>query len=331
MNYRSLLSDESAAPEEQKAFVALENKKTGLPVQFTGNHGLTSKFNKKGERKNYGLTILTQENSAENEIKYELAVTCLGINEESTISYQIERTGPVYINELEPDLVADKLAYEAGKIFYPLTIETDKEGRFLGVKNINEIRKRWPKAKEKITDYFEGEYVSKYLGLMEERLADDDFIQLIFRDDWFIKVYFQAIYRNYTETLTVEEYLNFPILQPWVSGYKTIEKVNQYTNHFGSVEVNHQGELIQDEENSMTGNYEARYVLNAASKAIQIIIAEWTCKDLTEKRIVFKLFTRDGIETGNVQTNISPSEVDSLVFIDGRKNTGKTSFWEKWF
>lgn len=331
MNYKSLLFDDTNVSQKEEKPV--EKVEIGnQPIQFDGNFGIRRRLVTNGEKQQYGLTILFEEDGKSNEIKYELSVIYLGLSDEHTFLYQIDRTSPVYIDEAIPDLLADKLAYEAGKIFYPLVVETRKDGKFLAVKNSEEIRKRWIKAKAGIEDYFEGIYAAKYIRLMDERLADDHFIQICFRDDWFIQTYFQSIYKNYLKDLNVEENLSFPNLDPAALGYKTIERVSPLTNHFGSIMLQHEGYLEQDETQQATGGYQAKYIFSPASKAVQIIIAEWWIKEISTQKVTLKLFTMDKLDHEKLPTNITASSIEGLVFLDGNKtNKSNKGFWSKWF
>ena len=330
MNYKSLLFDDINSVEKEKpSFVKTD--KANQPVQFDKNFGLEKKIEIEGKKQQYGLTILFEEEGASNEIKYELSIIYLGLSREQNFLYQLERTSPVYVNEVIPDLLADKLAYEAGKIFYPLMVEIRKDGKFLAVKNGDEIRKRWVKTKADIEGYFEGAYASKYIQLMNERLAEDDYIQICFRDDWFIKTYFQSIYKPYNQGLKVGENLHFPNLEPKSLGYKTVECVNPVTNHFGAIQLEHQGHLEQDEIQQARGNYQAKYILNPASKAIQIILAEWTVNELTEKKVTLKLFIMGELGNDKLSTEKTSLSIENLVFIDDNKtNKRKQGFWNNW-
>lgn len=331
MNYRSLLLDDGGtAPEVNKPIEKAE--KANQPIQFDGNFGLEKRVGKVGSTQLYGLTILFEEEGEANEIKYELSITYLGLNDGQNFLYRLDRTSPVYINEVIPELLADKLAYETGKIFYPLVVETKRDGKFLAVQNFDEIRKRWSKVRVDLENYYEGEYATRYIRLMDERLMDDNFIQVCFNDDWFIRTYFQSIYKNYKQQLTVEENLLFPNLEPMALGYKTVESLDPLTNHFGAIQLHHKGILEQDELNWATGGYEARYILKPTTKTIQIIIAEWWMKEITEKKVTLKLFSTDTQEDEKLPTNIAASSIESLLFLDGNKTSkSDKSFWSKWF
>lgn len=328
MNYKSLLFDDSGTPQQVKIPI----EKANQPIQFDGNFGLERKVGEKGNQLHYGLVILFEEEGVSHEIKYELSVTYLGLNEEKNFLWQLDRTSPIYINEVVPELLADKLAYEAGKIFYPLIVETKRDGKFLAIKNCNEIRQKWTAVRVNIENYFEGPYAAKYIHLMDERLMEDNFIQICFRDDWFIQTYFQSIYKSYKAELNLEEQLFFPNLDPMALGYKTAESVNPLTNHFGALQIQHQGILEQDEINFATGGYQAKYILSPVSKAIQMIIAEWWVKEITERKVTLKLFTTDQLSNEELPTNIAPSSIEDLVFLDGNKtNKSEKGFWSNWF
>ncbi|WP_443943844.1 hypothetical protein ACJVDH_13040 [Pedobacter sp. AW1-32] len=329
MNYRSLLMDDSASESEEQ-FKAEAEVSASPEKPATGSQTLRSGFTHQGEQKNYGFTILFEDDGQANEIKYELSVTCLGLNAESRSEFQIDRTSPVYINEVEPDLVADKLAYLAGKVFYPLRVETDSTGAFLSVTNVEEIRARWPKCRREIDANFEGDYASRYIGVMEDKLRDNDFIQLIFKEDWFIRVYFQSIYKNYNPANAETKNMHFPNLQIWMDGYQTEEIVLPEKNHFGALELHHNGELIPDEINMESGRYQAKYILDPVSHIIRMIVAEWTQVGKTEKKITFKLFTTD--LDNAIKKLRKETEMANLIFLDGSESgTKRQGFWEKWF
>lgn len=330
MNQRNLLTDDSPQPAAL-APVNLLDERFNQPIQLDHHFSLLRKLNKNGETRRYGLTILFGDGDAANEIKYELAVTYLGLTPENTLRYKLERTSPVYINELIPELVADQLAYEVGKVFYPLTIETSKDGKFLAIQNLEEIRKRWPAVRAAVTAYFEGDFTTRYLQLMDEKLADDGAIQICLRDDWFIQVYFQAIYKSYTESLSIETQLNFPNLEPMTAGYHTIERLNELTNHFGAIELEHYGLFKPTENQESIGEYQAKYVLSPVSKAIQIIVASWRWKQGKDRDINLKLFTLDEEGNDTLASGSSSVAIENLIVLDGNETRKRNGFWNKWF
>lgn len=329
MNYRSLLLDDSAGDSDEQ-YKAEEKFLASPEKPATGSQTLRSGFTQRGAQKNYGFTILFEDNGQANEIKYELSVTSLGFNEYSRCEFEIDRTSPVYINEVEPDLVADQLAYLAGKVFYPLRVETDTTGAFLSVTNTDEIRKRWSACRAEIEARFEGNHTSRYIRVMEDRLRNDDFIQLTFKSDWFICVYFQAIYKNYHPANAETIYMRFPNQEAWTDGYETKQTLLQGTNHFGAVELHHEGNLVADEMNLESGKYHAKYILDPVSHIIRIIVAEWTQVGKADKKITFKLFSTD--ENNPVKESRKQTEMTNLVFLDGSDSEAKRpGFWEKWF
>ncbi len=109
----------------------------------------------------------------------------MGLNDGQNFLYRLDRTSPLYINEVTPELLVDKLAYETGKIFYPLVVETKRDGKFLAIQNFDEIRIRWRKVRLDLETYYEGEYATRYIRLMDEKLMDDNFIQVCFKNDWY--------------------------------------------------------------------------------------------------------------------------------------------------
>ena len=88
MNYRSLLLDDGGiAPEVNKPGEKAE--RANQPIQFDGHFGLQKRVGKVGSTQLYGLTILFEEEGEANEIKYELSITYLGLNDGQNFLYRL--------------------------------------------------------------------------------------------------------------------------------------------------------------------------------------------------------------------------------------------------
>ena len=75
----------------------------------------------------YGVLITFNDGEEEaDEVKYEVSVTRLRPGTEGQALFQIDRISGVFINGTLPDLIADRLAAAAGKVFYPLIIAVDQ-------------------------------------------------------------------------------------------------------------------------------------------------------------------------------------------------------------
>ena len=100
----------------------------------------------------------------------------------------------VYINDMAPGLLIDKLADEMGKALYPVMICTDENGTMQGIVNNEAIRERWSHAKERIRQYYKGEIVDRSVAEMESHLYHASTLFNRLKEDWFFSLFFSGIY-----------------------------------------------------------------------------------------------------------------------------------------
>lgn len=287
----------------------------------------------------YGVLITFNEaEGKKNEVKYQVQITRLQPGAAGQALFQIERIGDVFINETLPDLVADRLAYAAGKVFYPLVIAVDQNGGFESVYNHPEILKRWPTVKNKISDNFEGSLVEGYLDRMEHLLANPDSVQLAFlNNDWFIHTFFKPIYKEYGAERTTESMYRFPITRDFkIEGYLTQEQLSAETNDFGGIELLHEGPILPMEEelpmgSRITGDYKGYYLLHPKFKRIIAIGSGFTYQEQQKKNVQVKiaLIPKDGNEFDHdfiLDTNVTGLPVSEMVILDGPSGKG---FWDR--
>ena len=230
----------------------------------------------------YGVLIIFNEGEENsNEVKYEVRVTRLKPGKEGQPLFQIERISDVFVNEILPDLVADRLAYAAGKVFYPLVITVDQNGGFQSIYNHQDILKRWQSVKKKVLDNFEGGLVEDYVERMGKQLANTDSINLAFlNNDWFINTFFKPVYKEYGQSRIIESIYKFPIARGFnVEGYLTQEKLGAQSNGFGAIELIHDGTIMPLEDelyitNRAIGNYDIIfYTRNLSGSYLSFLIS----------------------------------------------------------
>jgi len=288
----------------------------------------------------YGVVLTF--NSAEgksNEVKYVLQITRLKPGPAGQALFQIERIGDVFVNEILPDLVADRLAYAAGQVFYPLVIAVDQNGGFESIYNHQEILKRWPGIKDNILNNFEGSVVEDYIGRMEQQLANADCIQLAFlNNDWFIQTFFKPIYKEYGPDQVAESTYKFPIARDFkTEGYLTREKLSAETNDFGGIELLHEGPILAMEEEELyldsqiTGDYKGVYLLHPKFKRIISVVSDFTYQELQKKSVQVKivLIPEEGNDFDHdfiLDTNVTGLPVSEMVILDGQSGKG---FWDR--
>jgi hypothetical protein len=288
-----------------------------------------------GKSINYGVRIVFDEEGAQNEVKYETRVTRLKPSATGEALFQIERISDVFVNETLPDLIADKLAHAAGKVFYPLIISVDKNGGFEGIANHQQILKRWEGAKANIMDNFEGRIIEDYVARMEKQLALRENVQTaLLQNDWFLQTFFKPIYKTYGLVNGGISY-KFPVLKSLMSdGYFTRENLQQQENDFGALQLIHEGYLPPDAEDptAPTGSYEGFYVLHPQNKHIISIVSDLTYREQTTINIKVKIFMTP--ENGHPfdhdfaqdKTGAAYADGEGLVVIDGAP---RKSFWDR--
>lgn len=288
---------------------------------------------------NYSVVIHFDEEQESNEVKYQLRITRLKHVDKGQALFQIERISDVFINETLPDLIADRLAYATGKVFYPLVISVDHNGGFRNIYNYNEIFNRWPSVKNKVLNDFEGDLVEDYLLKMERQLSNQDKLQLAFLNhDWFLHTFFRPIYKEYGRNHTMENTYKFPIVRDFkIEGYQTVEQLSTETNDFGGIELLHTGKILSvDDEyfgDKITGTYEGYYLLHPKSKRIVSLFSSVTYNEAVRTSVKIKIsIIPDGDQEFDhdfvLDTNVDRLPVSDMVILDGSSRKG---FWERLF
>src|SRR6478752_1823072 len=136
----------------------------------------------------YMVTITLGEEI--QELKCEYLLKCIGQNKETNNNiYQVDRT-PVFINDQEPDTLAEELAAKIGAVIYPLQLETNTQGLAIKIQNHGEIMGRWNTLKADLLEYYEGEVFLKYIQLSEQSLLAEEILLEKLGQDWFLYTYF---------------------------------------------------------------------------------------------------------------------------------------------
>ncbi|WP_343522827.1 hypothetical protein [Pedobacter sp.] len=285
----------------------------------------------------YGVLITFNEGEENsNEVKYEAKVTRLKPGTEGQPLFQIERVSDVFVNEMLPDLVADRLAYALGKVFYPLVITVDQNGGFQNIYNHQEILKRWPAVKKRVLDNFEGSLVEKYIERMEKQLINPDSIQLAFLNDWFIQAFFKPLYKEYGQHRITGSIYKFPLVKDFnVEGYITEEKLSGETNSFGAIELWHKGVVkpLADDlyiANRAAGEYKGYYLLHPKYRRIISVVSDFSygAPVGSKAKVKITVIPEDGLEFDHdfeLDTNVKGMPVTEMVVVDGQRP--RKGFW----
>ncbi|MBB5636270.1 hypothetical protein HDE68_002158 [Pedobacter cryoconitis] len=311
--------------------------KKHLPVTFSGNHKLNLKLQPPFFSRKYGYLQIFKNQDEENAIKYELEIKYIKTVSQDIRIFRLERLTEVFINNVVPDLLVDQLAYECGKVFYPLDVKVGFNGQFAGIYNEQEIIERWKEVKERVKKYFLGDLVTRYIELMDVTINSSELLADSFRNDLLFRAYFNDIYKSYTPDLQIQEDVFFPVAAKGNQvSFETSQLVKPLLNDYEEIEIIHKG-TVNDKrtkfniENgyhfilegqgarTISGTYNATYKLAANTKSIESIVAKWVLEEPINKSIEIRLFRIDE-EKDSDNLMSEEQQGSSLVFLDGNNS-----------
>lgn len=290
-----------------------------------------------GQKMDYGLLLNFGPESMPTELKYTCSLTRLSDDAEGNFVFELNRTSEVHIDEILPDLIADKLAFEAGKVFYPLHLMVDSSGELCGIANTSEIQNRWSGVKDTLRSYFQGDFFEDYLQKMERLMYEEhNIFSAIRRTDWFIGVFFQPFYTLYPAHNAAREQF-FPNLPVLSMRYKLVENLVPQLNHFGAIELIQQGLLEQDTDYGIacSGRSEAHYIFHPQTQILLAVNGCWESKvDGSQVSVRMKMFylpegDGDFVFDYKVKSNISAQA--NLYEGSEDQQKKKKSTWAKLF
>lgn len=236
-------------------------------------------------------------------IKEEIHVKWLATdNDYSCI--QIDRKA-LYINNNEKKSMADELAEITAKVFYPLKLVVNSDGKFVDIYNFDDIRNRWQKVKKEVLKEFRGVAVEERLKVFESKLDDNIVILKSFLNDWFLRAFFNGLNIEYKQTLTVENTIRFPIskkigeveflvkqtILPTVDQYNLVNVTQTGTLSDSRSKDDFENNLLfpytnteEKEVQKLEGNFEAYYFLNPNTNVVDSLYLECEIKlDIPQK------------------------------------------------
>ncbi|QJD96561.1 hypothetical protein HH214_12070 [Mucilaginibacter robiniae] len=320
-------------------------------VSFSNSFSLLLKLAPANFKRSYGYLLTVKDGEHENTLKYEVDITYIKTIPEKARLFELKRTSKVYINDMEPDLLIDQLAYEAGSVIYPLVVEIDFDGKFLAIHNYEEIKNRWQVKRKQITSYFTGEEAEKYCKLMDKTIASESKLNWSLAKDYLISTYFSPIYKSYTSKLEITEPNAFPLAgkaQP--VAFQITQQVQENLNELNAIELWHGGvtsdersalDVEQEQDfplnrgvdeslNAVEGQYTARYLLHANTKAIRSINAEWKLSLRMPLIITLSLYETQPNNTPTQSQN--NDSYNSLLLLDKEEPTTLLgSIWKSLF
>lgn len=245
----------------------------------------------------YWYRFIIIESGHQTEIRYKLLVRFVREQTDETSLFIIDRISDVYINDKLPDLCMEELAYETGKVFYPLVVEINKKGKLIGIRNYEEIVRRWQKnILPFIKLRYSGKIADIYLARMNKVIASQSMVENVLKKDMFFNFYFSAVYRSYSSEFKTEDQILFPIGEYAPIVFDTKLELKRELTPKGYKEICQKGVALQkaamntDEfTEDVTSTYSASITLEADSNLIKEAIAEWNL-DAGRRKVKLILF-----------------------------------------
>jgi hypothetical protein len=249
----------------------------------------------------YGVMITIFNGNQRDTIRYEVSAAWKEKDNLHSLAI-IDRITPVYVNDTEPDYIAEELALEVSSTLYPLTLLIDSDGAYSGVHNYPEITGRWSKKKEKIREYYTGEWVEKYLKINDNIFQNKENLEKNLRNDWFLYAFFNRIHCSYPNNLQVMHMDSFPFFQKKKGvDYQVIKIVDECIDEQGYITVKISGTLADERSKAdlqnaagfpsfndpekATGSYNGKYILESRYYTIDALILNCSLDLETKKKV----------------------------------------------
>lgn len=168
-------------------------------------------FRPRGLDNNYLGMYTIKNGDKEHTVKEEINVKWLATDTNDYSFFEINRISKVYVDEKENNTIADEFAEKTARVFYPLQVVVDSEGKWIDIHNYEDIKERWCKVKATLHKEFQGETIEECFELFENKLESNATILDSFTKDWFLRSFFNGINIEYKETLTILNAIKFPV------------------------------------------------------------------------------------------------------------------------
>ena len=299
-------------------------------------------FNPKNLNAKYGCSVLFADDNSKNEIRYKLDISFTGNIENRLKTFIINREDKIYVNDIIQNNFIDKLALETSKCLYPLHIKTKSNGKLIEILNFEDITSRWVKKKKTLKKDYKSKLTQKYINATDRSLISKDVLLHKISRDWFINLYFNEIYKFYSQDLYINEKLSYPVLgnvKPLE--YKVISKI-KLNEDKKDIRLDING-TIDDErcaldleqkldypyykelnknEKPLKGTCDLIYLFDGKTAIIEAIEAEFKTHLSTSKKILVKMFLLKRLNEKNAFVIEDEGE---------KKQEGATGFWSKIF
>ena len=252
----------------------------------------------------YGVLYLIEEGDQSDTLKYELSVTCMGVDEQGCFHYKLDKASKIFINNMEPDSMADEMAAMVSATLYPLTVIASESGGFEGINNFKDIQERWTKTKRAILNKYQGEWAEKYIDLNEPSFNDQGILERDLANDWLLCSFFNGVHVRHADKYSVDREILFPLIaQSSALRYKVVQKMEEYIGESSTIIVSISGNNVDERgladlesgldfpdlemglPEKVVGAYRAKYFINPGYNFIESLFVECSLELEKPKRV----------------------------------------------
>lgn len=192
------------------------------------------RFNTTNFKKKYKVEVIFEETVYNrNRIVYDASVENLEVDSSGNFLCYVTLKN-FLVNNNEPDLIMEQIAYKCRKPFETLVLIIARNGEIIGINNHPDILERWAVVKERLAIEYSGKEFEKYIGLVNEAIINPEVFLSKLKQDIFISQFFYPIYN--------EAFINF--------SKKNIEKIKFFNINYQVdtiLEIQSEGELNNDD------------------------------------------------------------------------------------
>jgi len=122
-----------------------------------------------------------------------------------------------------------------GEALSKVIVRIDIQGKILGLVNHDEINKKWIQVRKTVESMYQGHVVAAYLDSMQSKLETTETLWKALSKSFFYTVFFNGIYNNYGNILSIQEQVIVQDLLPTQDVAVRIDKtiiLNSETNGY---------------------------------------------------------------------------------------------------
>lgn len=245
----------------------------------------------------YWFCYTMENEKSTTEIRYKVLIRHYRDESDETSLYLIHRISDVYINGKLPELCLEELAYETGKVFYPMLIEIDKKAKWVSLRNYNQIKNKWYSTVRPYVELrFGGAVCEEYLAKMDKVIDRKERIEDIFRNELLFKFFFGTFYHGYSQKFEINRILEFPEKGNSTTMYNVKCKLNRNLTDEGYKEITQNGvsitKILTEKDVIIEDGqtvYSAKIHLYTKSNYLRQADAEWDFVN-DRRKIILKIY-----------------------------------------